>query len=69
MFKNFFKYVVTFEKNAVPTSIRNSVEAARAIIGIIIIFVTASIFKPINKRLAAYSSCIELIGMAIWCSR
>lgn len=69
MFKNFFKYVFTFKKNVVPTSIRNSVEAVRAIISIIVIFMTVSIFKPINKRIAAYGSCIELIGMALWGSR
>lgn len=69
MFKNFFKYVFTFKKNVVPDSIRNSVEAVRAIIGLISIIITVKIFKPINKRIAAYGSCIELLAMAVWGSR
>lgn len=66
MFKNFFKYVFTFKKNVVPDSIRNSVEAVRSIIGIIGMIISVSILKPINKRIAAYTGCIELFGIVLW---
>lgn len=66
MFKNFFKYVFTFKKNVVPTSIRNSVEVARTFIGMITTVITANALKPISKRLATYSACIEMLSTMFW---